>query len=88
MLPGCNAQATTQSLLGIYDFPWTRACSARHTSAVSPLLANEPPAILFSTSVEVRLGIVGSLVRPCAVFPENRAQDFSETWHELSAQQG
>ena len=38
----------------------------------------------FSTSVEVRLGIVGSLVRLSAVFPENRAQDFSDFLHECS----
>ena len=37
----------------------------------------------FSTSVEVRLGVVSSLVRPSvrlSLFLENRSKDFYETW--------
>ena len=47
--------------------------------------ATGPEARLqFSTSVEVRLRIVSSLVSYSPVFPENRAQDFSDFLHECS----
>ena len=53
-----------------------------YLTEVEPVLLDR--TLQFSTSVEVRLRIVSSLVSYSPVFPENRAQDFSDILHECS----
>ena len=47
VFPGCNAQPTAGSLLGIYGSPWMCVCSAMPTPVVSPQPVQEPLVILW-----------------------------------------